>query len=149
MIYELAQLNIARKKYDDDDPRFAGFMDHLDRINALGDAAPGAIWRFTDGSGAAIETQVFDDPNLLVNLTVWSDVESLWNFAYRSEHGEFLRRRNEWFDIEIAATTVLWWVPKGHRPTPDEAIERLEHLRAHGPSPSAFSFRDAHEPPHD
>ena len=46
MIYELAQLNIARKKYDDDDPRFAGFMDHLDRINALGDAAPGAIWRF-------------------------------------------------------------------------------------------------------
>ena len=72
MIYELAQLNIARKKYDDDDPRFAGFMDHLDRINALGDAAPGAIWRFTDGSGAAIETQVLDDPNLLVNLTVWS-----------------------------------------------------------------------------
>jgi len=147
MSYELAQLNIARKKFEDDDPRFSGFMDHLDRINALGDGSPGSVWRFTDGSGAAIEAQVLDDPNLLLNLTVWSDIESLWNFAYKSEHVEFLRRRTEWFDIDIEATTVMWWVAKGRRPTPVEAIERLEHLREHGSSPYAFSFRDAHEPP--
>ena len=25
---------------------------------------------------------------------------------------------------------VMWWVPAGHRPTMQEAIERLEHLNA-------------------
>ncbi len=147
MTHHLAQLNIATAKYDNDDPRFAGFMDHLDRINTLGDESPGWVWRYTDESGAAIETQVFDDPRTLVNLTVWQDVESLWNFAYKSEHVEFLRRRTEWFEMDSQPTTVMWWVPEGHRPTPDEAKERLERLRANGSSPTAFSFRDNYPPP--
>ena len=149
MSWELAQLNVAKAKYENDDPRFAGFMDHLDRINTLGDESPGAVWRYADESGAAVDTHAFADPRILLNLTVWKDVESLWNYAYKSEHVEFLRRRTEWFEVEAEATTVMWWVPKGHRPTPDEAIERLEHLREHGSTPHAFSFRDAHEPPRD
>ena len=36
---------------------------------------------------------------------------------------------------------VLWWVDDGHRPTLAEAVERLEHLRANGPTPHAFPFR--------
>jgi len=36
---------------------------------------------------------------------------------------------------------VLWWVPAGHTPSVEEAIERLEHLGAHGPSPYAFTFK--------
>jgi hypothetical protein len=41
---------------------------------------------------------------------------------------------------------VLWWIPTGHIPTVDEAVERLELLREQGPSPSAFGFRDAYSP---
>jgi hypothetical protein len=37
--------------------------------------------------------------------------------------------------------TVLWWVPVGHRPPVEEAQERLEHLRMHGATPVAFTFR--------
>jgi hypothetical protein len=37
---------------------------------------------------------------------------------------------------------VMWWIPAGHIPTVEEAVERLELLRANGPSPSAFGFRD-------
>jgi hypothetical protein len=36
---------------------------------------------------------------------------------------------------------VLWWVEAGERPTVDEALRRLRHLRAHGPSPQAFTPR--------
>jgi hypothetical protein len=35
---------------------------------------------------------------------------------------------------------VLWWVPRGLRPTTVEGIERLELLRSRGPSAGAFTF---------
>lgn len=149
MSWLLAQLNVATARFDNDDPRFGGFTDNLARINELGDRSPGAVWRYCDDSGAALDTRAFPDPRILLNLTVWEDVEALWNFVYETEHTEFLRRRAEWFETEILPTTVLWWVPGSHRPTPEEAIERLEHLRAHGSTPHAFSFRDPHEPPRD
>ncbi|HYB22900.1 MAG TPA: DUF3291 domain-containing protein, partial [Solirubrobacteraceae bacterium] len=46
----------------------------------------------------------------------------------------------EWFE-RLELHLVLWWVPIGHRPTVAEAENRLEHLRAHGPTPAAFTFR--------
>jgi len=42
---------------------------------------------------------------------------------------------------------VLWWVPRDHRPTVEEAIERLEALRRHGPHRRAFNFRALFPPP--
>ena len=36
----------------------------------------------------------------------------------------------------------LWWVPAGHRPPVAEAVARLETLRANGPTPAAFTFRE-------
>jgi hypothetical protein len=36
---------------------------------------------------------------------------------------------------------TLWWVPCGHIPSVAEAEERLEHLRRHGPTPFAFTFK--------
>jgi hypothetical protein len=38
-------------------------------------------------------------------------------------------------------TTVLWWVPEGHEPSVEEAVARLERLRARGSTPEAFSLR--------
>lgn len=42
--------------------------------------------------------------------------------------------------------TTLWWVPAGHRPTVTEAENRLLHLRAHGPTPYAFTLRTSFPP---
>lgn len=39
------------------------------------------------------------------------------------------------------AFMVLWWVPAGATPTVDEAKERLQALRAEGPTPYAFTFK--------
>jgi hypothetical protein len=58
-------------------------------------------------------------------------------------------RRREWFERPAEAYQVLWWVPADYRPSPQEAIARLDHLRAHGASPYAFTFKQHYPPPYD
>lgn len=58
-----------------------------------------------------------------------------------------MRRRREWFEPMREAFLVLWWVAKGHRPSIDEAIAKLELLRSTGPTAEAFTFRKAFPPP--
>jgi hypothetical protein len=58
----------------------------------------------------------------------------------------YLRRRREWFEKAGEATTVLWWVEKGHLPDLAEAATRLEQLRQHGPTPEAFDLRTTFSP---
>jgi hypothetical protein len=55
-------------------------------------------------------------------------------------HKRFYGRRHEWFDKFEGPYFVMWWVPAGHRPDIREAIGRLEHLKAHGPSEHAFGW---------
>jgi hypothetical protein len=43
--------------------------------------------------------------------------------------------------------TVLWWVPRGHRPGIEEAVARLELLRQRGATPEAFTFRETFPAP--
>ena len=50
---QLAELNIARAAAPMDDPVMADFVANLDRINAIGDASPGFVWRLQDETGAA------------------------------------------------------------------------------------------------
>jgi hypothetical protein len=83
----------------------------------------------------------------LVNVSVWRDVASLNKYVYESAHVEIMRRRKEWFQRMREAYVVLWWIPRGHRPTVAESIERLELLRAKGPTKDAFTFRRAFLPP--
>jgi uncharacterized protein DUF3291 len=84
---------------------------------------------------------------LLVNMSVWRDVESLNNYVYGSAHVEIMRRRRNWFERMPQAFLVLWWVPAGHRPSVAEATARLEVLRSKGPTPEAFTFGQAYPPP--
>ena len=60
-------------------------------------------------------------------------------FVYRSPHGRYLRRRDRWFEPVTQPSTVLWWVEEGERPTVEAALRRLRYLRAHGPTPQAFT----------
>lgn len=139
--HHLAQLNIGRTVAPIDHPLLADFVANLDPVNALGDASPGFVWRLQDEFGAATSIRAFDDPLMIVNLTVWESIESLREFAYRSGHVAFLRRRREWFVPLDGPSLVLWWVPAGHRPTIEEARERLERLTADGPTPAAFTLK--------
>jgi hypothetical protein len=138
--FQLAQLNVARMLAPLEAPVMAGFVARLDEINQLADAAPGFIWRLQTEEGDATALRPFD-ADLLVNLTLWADLESLANFVYRSAHSELMRQRRSWFSQEPEATLVLWWIPSGDLPTLDQAAERLALLRRHGPTARAFTFR--------
>jgi len=144
--FELAQLNIAVLKAPLESPVMAEFVANLDRINAVAEAAPGFVWRLQTEEGDATALRPLGE-NVLVNMSVWRDVEALNRYVYKSAHVEVMRRRKEWFERMAQAYLVLWWVPRGHRPTIVEAKQRLDLLRADGPTPRAFTFRNAFLPP--
>ena len=144
--HHLAQLNIGRTVAPIDHLLLADFVANLDPVNALGDGSPGFVWRLQDEFGAATSIRAFDDPLMIVNLTVWESIETLRQFAYRSGHVEILRRRREWFVPLERPSLVLWWVPAGHRPTIEEARERLDRLTADGPTPDAFTLKVSFPP---
>ncbi len=122
-----------------DDPRTADFATGLPVVNGLGEQSPGYIWRLQSDAGDATDIQVFDDPLIIVNLTVWESLEALKAFAYRGLHRDFFRRRAEWF-VEGASRTALWWVPADVLPTTDDAKRRLDFIDVFGTSPYAFTM---------
>ncbi|MFC9826681.1 DUF3291 domain-containing protein [Streptomyces albogriseolus] len=144
--YELAQVNIARLKAPLDTPLLKDFVDNLDPVNADADAADGFVWRLQSDDGDATAISVFGDPWLIINMSVWRDQDALTAFMYRGRHREMLSRRREWFERVEEAMTTLWWVPAGHRPSVAEAENRLLRLRAHGPTPYAFTLRTSFPP---
>ena len=127
------------------DPIIDDFRLNLDSINALAEVSPGYVWRLQDETGNATGIKPFEDDLEIVNLTVWESIEALADFTYRSGHVEFLRRRREFFEAATQPIVCLWWLPEGTIPTVEEAIARLEHLRAHGPTATAFTFRHRFE----
>ncbi|MGI5244634.1 DUF3291 domain-containing protein [Dactylosporangium sp. CA-139066] len=142
MVTHLAQLNIGVPVGPREDPRMAGFYAEIDRINAIADEWPGFVWRLVDDGGADATSLRPFGGDIMVNLSVWRDVEALRKFTFRSGHLDILRRRREWFRPFGDAIAVLWWVPEGHRPSVAEAGERLELLRSKGATAEAFTFRD-------
>lgn len=145
-LWHLAQLNVGYARGPIDGPVMAPFAARLDEINALADAAPGFVWRLQDEAGNATNIRGADE-NLLVNMSVWRDLESLRAYVYKSAHTDVLRRRAEWFEPMDEAHMVLWWVPAGHIPDLAEAEERLAELRTDGPGPRAFTFKEPYPPP--
>jgi hypothetical protein len=137
----LAQINVGRLRAPVDSPLVAEFMAALDPINALADTSPGFVWRLQTEDGNATSVRPYEDDEILINLSVWESIEALDTFVYHSDHTGYLRRRREWFGRMDEAMLALWWLPNGERPTVEEGVARLDHLRAHGPTPEAFTFR--------
>jgi hypothetical protein len=146
--HELAQVNIALAREPLDAPLLADFMAALDPVNARAERASGFVWRMQSEAGDATAIRGFgDDPQLIINLTVWESLQALRDFVYRDpRHLAVMRRRCEWF-VRLELHTALWWVPFGDRPTVAAAEERLGHLRAHGPTSTAFTFRHYFDSP--
>ena len=138
--FQIAQLNIARMIAPMDDPIMQDFLDALEPVNALADTSPGFVWRLQDESGDATSIRGFDDPSLLVNLSVWESVDALKDFVYRSGHLDFLQAKKRWFKTLSTPHLVLWWVPEGYIPSISEPRSRLGSLTLNGPTPEAFTL---------
>lgn len=147
MKYHLAQLNIALAIAPLDTPIMEGFTSKLDEINALAESSTGFIWRLKEESGDATAIQAFTDPLMIVNMSVWESLEALKEYVFHSDHVAIMRQRKKWFKPLKEASIVFWWIPVGHKPTVEEAKERLELLRTQGANEKAFNFKMIFPPP--
>ncbi len=147
MDYHLAQLNVAKAIAPMDDPLMADFVAQLDHVNALAESSPGFVWRLQDETGDATSIQAFNDPLLLINMSVWESVESLRNFVYRNmEHQQVMGDRRRWFTPMDGPHMALWWIPAGHIPTLSEARQKLDLLTERGPTADVFTFGRRFDP---
>jgi hypothetical protein len=139
--FHLAQINVARALAPLDDPKLAGFVARLDDINALADRSPGFVWRLQSDSGNATDIQVSEDPQFIVNMSVWQDLDALFAYVYRSDHLQVMAQRRQWFEKPAGAFMALWWLPAGTLPSVENGLARIELLERSGPTPQAFTFK--------
>lgn len=147
-MYELAQINIAHLKASLDSPLLAEFVHFLEPVNALAEQSPGFVWRMKDedsNNATTLETP-FSNPQMVANMSVWEDLESLKAFAFHTAHSYFVRNGQRWFHKMKKPHLVLWWIPKGHEPTQAEAKEKLDLIEKIGPTAAAFNFGRAFYP---
>lgn len=137
----LAQVNIAKRLAPMDDPIMSDFVNNLDRINAIADDAKGFIWRLQDEDKDEA-VQIFKDDSLIINMSVWSDIDALFNYTYKSDHIEVFKRKKEWFSKIKMMHMAFWYVPEGYEPTFQDAKHRLDYLNKHGDTPFAFTFKN-------
>lgn len=145
---QLAQINIARMQAPLDDPLMKEFVDFLAPINQLAEESPGFVWRLKDkdgGSSTNIELPIKDEM-VIINMSVWEDLESLKSYVYQTVHSYFVRSSKRWFDKMEKPHMALWWIKVGHEPTVEEALERLAMLEKKGVGPDAFLFGKAFGP---
>jgi Domain of unknown function (DUF3291) len=96
MTYHLAQLNVARLAEPAGSESNAEFFAVLDAVNAIAEVSPGFVWRLKDDSGlSSAYISGGDDPQMIINMTVWESVEALTHYAYRSGHGLYFRGSSE------------------------------------------------------
>lgn len=144
--HAVAQVNIARMRWDRDDPRMAGFVDNIDRMNALAERFPGFLWRMTDGSADALFAQ--GDPRMTVTVSAWESVAAVRDFAHRTVHARFFARRAAWFEPLAPRPHLAFWpIRAGDWPSAGEAQARLALLEAEGPSGRVFGLDGPPEQP--
>jgi hypothetical protein len=140
-MYNLAQVNIAKMLAPIDDPIMADFVNNLYIINEIADNSEGFVWRLADIENNATAIKAFEDNTLIINMSAWKDMESLFKFTYKSDHVEIFSRRKEWFSVIKDMHMVFWFVPVDYIPSPMEARERLVYVNKHGETPYAFTFK--------
>ncbi len=138
---KLAQINIATAKYPLDGPELKDFIDNLDRINGIAEQSEGFVWRLKDDTNNATSIQAFENPNTIVNMSVWQSVDALKQFMFMTDHLSFMKRKGEWFEKSSRPNYVLWYVEDDHIPTLEEALDKLQLIEQQGPSEAAFDFK--------
>lgn len=148
MNYHLAEINVARMRgVNIDDPIMQEFVNHLDEVNALAEESKGFVWRLKDESNNATNLNPYNDEQIIINISVWEDIESLEHFVFKTFHLNFLKRRKEWFVAYGKVHFAMWWMEKGKVPTIEEAVRKLEELETNGTSPEVFNFRKKYPQP--
>ena len=97
--WHLAQVNIGRARGEITDPIMLGFVARLEEINALAERSPGFVWRLQTEDGDATAVRPYPNDNrIMINMSAWSDLDSLREYVFRTMHANVMRQRREWFE---------------------------------------------------
>lgn len=140
--YNLAQVNVAKVLAPMDDPVMNGFVDNLDSIYHISDVHEGFVCRINNEDYPTELRDVFPDESFINNISVWKDLNTLFDFTYKSGHVEILKKKKEWFSKIQMQYMGCWYVPEGYVPIHQEGKQRLNYFNKHGCRPYAFSFKD-------
>lgn len=139
----IAHFNWGKLRAPVGDPRVAGFVDAVGRVNAIAERSPGFVWRHGDEMAGAVSIgwPLFArDDRVVAPFSVWERPDDLRSFVYNTVHGAFFRRREEWFEPGTRVNYALWWIAPGHVPEMAEARDRVDRLVSDGPSETVFTF---------
>ena len=90
--YHLAEINIAKMKgITINDPIMKEFVDNKGLVNKLAEYSEGFVWRLKDDSSNATNLNPYDDEQIIVNVSVWENIETLEHYMYKTFHSEFLK----------------------------------------------------------
>lgn len=150
MKYQLAQANVAYALVPTDHPHIADYIARLDEMNSLAERSPGFVWRYVTDSRDPHQRE-FEDPLVLFNMSVWTDVDALHHYTYGTAHAEVYAARKKWFaDVKAVVgghALALWWIPNGSLPTVEDAKLKLQLISDQGPTEQAFSLKKRFPPP--
>lgn len=139
------------------DPAVQGFVDRIGDVYAAAEGSSGFFdrsirdlktWEHSWGPvlAPACIPEGLALTQLAMTLSLWRDLESVAAFAYHGLHREALSKREDWFEAGPWPPYAAWWVDERHTPDWREAVDRIDHLHAHGSTPTAFSFRQPFDP---
>ena len=82
-----------------------------------------------------------------MNMSVWESVEALAAFVVLRPHRPCCASRRQWFEQMGRPTRRCGGSRAAHVPTTGDAEDAVRRLRAHGPTPAAFTLREHFPPP--
>jgi hypothetical protein len=79
----------------------------------------------------------------ILTLTVWRNLQALYQFTYSGRHKEALRDRSKWMEPyqEKHLSYVVWWTEELKDVSWEEAFKRYNYYIQNGPTPFAFDFK--------
>ena len=127
--------------------RYQLFCEHGIKVMSRAVAGSGFVWASGNSFYAdANVVRIFDEPNAILNLSVWESYDALKDFVFNGAHREVMQNRDTWFKQLPQLVSVLWWTKVGVMPTIAEAKQKLDLINAVGATPAAFNFAKHFDP---
>jgi Domain of unknown function (DUF3291) len=142
----IAHFNAARLLHAPSDPRVAGFVDNISKVNSVAERSKGYVWRLAEETSLVAQEGYGGedgDPKVVFSLSVWESLDDFELFVHKTVHATFLRRRQEWFEPWNGPNYVIWDF-RGRPPVSrEEGWSKLKLLADHGPSELAYDLKYA------